>query len=868
MEPTDNTNNTAAAPGGQILLIEPSATLRHALQRVLERRGFAVVPIKSYDVAAERLRGPVAPVYRAILFGYPVHPTEQTESLLEAMRGARLRESAVLILAHHAEPAIFDWVARRAHSAMLLWDDYTECGDCLSKLLDGGPASSSAESLAAPADDIHVLLVDDSRTVRVTYERLLRANDYVVDTAANIADAMQKVRQQAFDIAIVDYYMPGGNGDVLCRRLRDDVRTAGMTTAILTGTYSDDVIRDSLSAGAVECMFKNEPRELFLARLAAMSRAVRGRKSIEAERQRLESILASVGDGVYGVNTNGQVTFINPAAREILGYGENDLFIGRSAHKLFHHSQEDGTAVAPDHSVLLRAYATGEVMLGWDTVFWHRSGEPVPVECTVYPLRIDGRLEGSVIAFRDVSERRILERELLWQATHDPLTRLHNRAHFERELESEVLRLKRSDERSALLYIDLDRFKYINDTAGHAAGDQLLIEIANHLQSRLRDSDLLARLGGDEFAIILRNVDQAAVMGVADGYRQILDQYTFVFGDRAYKVNGSIGVALMDRYIDSPGEALANADIACHIAKGRGRNQTHIYVPESDEKVAMNLELGWSARLKDALENDGFELHFQPIVPMADIGSKALPPEHGQLWRRHVSTGAAGQRLHYEVLVRFTDNRGELILPGAFLPTAERFSMMPQIDGWVVARAIAQLAALHAAGQPVVFTINLSGQTLDGDQLVPLVRRLLVEHTLEPNSLIFEITETTAIANVEAAKRLIDELRGLGCRFALDDFGSGFSSFFHLKHLPVDYIKIDGQFVQGMAQSAVDRSIVNSINDIAHSFGKQTIAEFVEDAACLELLRQCGVDFAQGYYISAPGPELPLMRGPIASTQN
>jgi len=492
----------------------------------------------------------------------------------------------------------------------------------------------------------------------------------------------------------------------------------------------------------------------------------------------------------------------------------------------------------------------------------------VPVECTVYPLRIDGRLEGSVVAFRDVSERRILERELLWQATHDPLTRLFNRAHFERELEGEVLRLKRSNEQSALLYLDLDRFKYINDTAGHAAGDQLLIEIATHLQSRLRDSDLLARLGGDEFAMVLRNVDRDAVLGVADGYRAILDQYTFVYGERSYKVNGSIGVALMDRQIHSPGEALANADIACHIAKGRGRNQTHIYVPESDEKVAMNLELGWSARLKDALANNSFELHFQPIVPMTEIRTRELPTERGQLWRRHVAAHHDGQRLHYEVLVRFIDNRGEAILPGAFLPTAERFGMMPQIDGWVVEHAIRQLAALHAAGRDAVFTINLSGQTLDGDQLVPQVRRLLIELSLAPNSLIFEITETSAIANVEAAKRLIDELRTLGCRFALDDFGSGFSSFFHLKHLPVDYIKIDGQFVQGMAQNAVDRSIVTSINDIAHSFGKQTIAEFVEDAACLDLLRQCGVDFAQGYYISAPGPELPSSHDgmPAAST--
>jgi diguanylate cyclase (GGDEF)-like protein len=451
-----------------------------------------------------------------------------------------------------------------------------------------------------------------------------------------------------------------------------------------------------------------------------------------------------------------------------------------------------------------------------------------------------------VVAFRDITERRLFEKELMWQANHDPLTRLHNRYHFEHQLNYEVSRLRRSVETSALLYIDLDRFKYINDTAGHAAGDQLLVGVAAQLQSRLRSADLLARLGGDEFAVILRSVEPQAAMTAAQGFREVLEQYDFVHGARSYKVNASIGVALLNQETASPGEALANADIACHIAKNRGRNQAHRYEPESDAKVAMTLELGWSTRLQDALKNDHFVLHYQPIVP---AGATPLADPH------------------YEVLVRYVDARGEVVYPCAFLPTAERFGMMPQVDRWVLTHAIEKLAALRAAGHAATFTVNISGQTLDADQLVPLLTGLVREHALDPRTLILEITETSAIANIDAAKRLIDDMRALGCRFALDDFGSGFSSFHHLKHLPVDFVKIDGQFVRGMVENSADRAIVASINQIAHSFGKRTVAEYVESREILEMLTGYGVDYVQGFYISRPQSEIAIAAGSARSTQ-
>ncbi len=831
-----------------LLLIEPSATLRHLLRRSLAARAdLQLVEAATFDTGLAQLRRATPSDFAAVILGSPAddHPTAQ--AILAELKAGNARGCAMLIMAHAADAAAFEWAVRRPRTALLLWNDHTEAAACLDRLL--AVPAAPAVAPATGHGDIRVLLVDDSRTIRESYKRLLAQHGYAVETAANATEAMELARLGNFDIAIVDYFMPGGNGDELCRRLRDDPATAVVTASILTGAYQEDIIQECLAAGAVECMFKNEVKELFLARIAAMSRAVRNRKSIEAERERLAGILGSVGDGVYGVDRDGQITFINPAARKILGYDHSAPLIGRAAHSLIHYAAEDGRPVAAADCPLQRSYTGAAEVNGLETVFWHRAGRPIPVECTVYPLRVAGQAEGSVVAFRDISERRLLERELLWQATHDPLTKLHNRNHFERYLEAEVQRLKRSDEVSALLYIDLDRFKYINDTAGHAAGDQLLIEIGQQLQSRLRDADLLSRLGGDEFAVILCNVGPRNVQAVAEDFRQVLDEYAFVYGGKSYKVNGSIGVALIDRDSYSPGEVLANADIACHLAKRSGRNQVHLYRPESDAKLAMNLELGWSGRLQEALKSDGFLLYFQPIMAVEELQDGA----------RGVHSTTARMAPHYEVLVRLKGARNEIIAPGAFLPTAERFGLMTQIDVWVLKRALEKLEEIQASGRRPTFTINISGQTLESDSFVALLERLLKKHQLDPHSLIFEITETSAIENIEAAKRLINESRALGCRFALDDFGSGFSSFHHLKHLPVDYIKIDGQFVRGMATDPTDRAIVTSINDIAHSFGKRTIAEFVEGQETLALLQSFGVDYAQGFYISEPGAELPLV---------
>ncbi|WP_369160549.1 EAL domain-containing protein [Candidatus Thiodiazotropha sp. LNASS1] len=838
----------------RVLLVELSATIRHIEKNLLIKAGYEVEADLDFNSALRRfVPGSYdGGTFEAVVLGWPGDAVDGADELCTLLEKNTYSSLPLLTLAHESDADLIRRVERRDNSAFLLWEDYQKSTDLIAKLLIDAHQRKRTEATAnSIVQPIRVLFVDDSRTVRVKYQRLLMANGYEAETAATVGEGYEKALDSRFDIAIIDYFMPDATGDVLCQRLRDNATTTGITTAIITGTYLDKAIKQSLEAGAVECMFKNESDDLFLTRIDAMSRHIRAHKSIEKERERLGGILRSVGEGVYGVNSEGYISFVNPACRRILGYAPDERLIGKSALELFHYTDEDGNPIDESKCFLQHTYADGTPLNARETLFWHKSGNSIPVECTVYPLTIKGKREGSVVAFRDISERKLLEEELRWQASHDALTKLYNRRYFEEQLTQEAGRLKRSKETSALLYIDLDRFKYINDTAGHAAGDRLLVEIAQQIKQRLRNTDLLARLGGDEFAVILRNVCKESVNQVADDYREMLDSYMFIYNGKQYKVNGSIGIALIDKESESASEILANADIACHIAKGEGRNRTHLFIPESDSKKAMNLDLGWSSRLHNALVQDHLVLHYQPIIPIELIPPELMLETEGPIYQQLLSIVPQEQQIS-ELLLRLDDPMWGIVFPGAFLPTAERFNMMDKIDYWVVNAAVKKLASLQQTGYSGMFTINLSGQTITNKQLIEDIESLVVNSAIDPGKVIFEITETSAVSNLVSANELITRLSALGCRFALDDFGSGFSSFSHLKNLPVDFIKIDGLFVRGVATDPSDRAIVHSINDIAHSLGKKTIAEYVEDAAILRFLYESGINYVQGHFLSPP----------------
>jgi len=836
----------------RILLVEESATLRYILGKLLQKQGLELLSVDSFISAIDTLHNATLNL-DGIIVGWPNYENfEESTQLLVLLDREPYSETPVILLSNDAEVELLNWMSTRKKTALVPWENYQEVTTSLQALLQPGQEIVEDKRQIQPGDKpTRVLFVDDSKSIRTYYRRLLERNGYQVMTAESVREAYEIAINHPIDIAIVDYFMPDENGYVLCQKLRDDERTENIRTAVITGTYLDSVIRDCLQAGAVECMFKNEAEELFLARLAAMRRFIEVQNSIEQQRERLQAILESVGEGVYGVDNDGKLTFVNHATLKVLGADNDDGLIGESAYNALHYVDDDSCA----DDQLRDAYGKDAKLRCWETRFAHHTGKPVPVECTVHPLKLNGKQDGSVIAFRDISNQKMLEEKLRWQATHDHLTDLYNRRYFETRLEQEIKDAQRTGIRSALIYIDLDRFKYVNDTAGHDTGDRILLEISRVLSKVLRRSDVMARIGGDEFAILLKNVDATLACKLANEYRAALNNINVNGGQQTYHVHASFGVAMMDDENMTAGDLMANADIACHIAKRMGRNQSHLYDQASDERNAMGTELGWSTRIRAALDSDDFELHYQPILSMADVNVNNLPAQDGAIWQSFLNDNDGA--FHCEVLVRMRGERGELFYPSAFMPTAERFNLLVELDMWVLEHALMDVQGSDNPKGKVTLSINLSGHSLDDDDAQANIIRLLQKYDVPPSSIVFEITETSAIANLEQANRFIRDLCAIGCRFSLDDFGSGFCSFAQLKNLPTNLVKIDGQFVKSMARGATDRAIVTAMNDVAHSLGRYTVAEYVESPEVIRLLKICGVDKVQGNYISRPLKELP-----------
>ncbi|VAW53423.1 diguanylate cyclase/phosphodiesterase (GGDEF & EAL domains) with PAS/PAC sensor(s) [hydrothermal vent metagenome] len=836
----------------RVLIVEESATLRYMLGKSLQKQGYELISANSFESAIASLQSSRQQLH-AILIGWPNYEYfGESKQLLVILDREPYSEVPVILLSNDAKLDLLNWMSTRKKTALVPWENYQEVVSSLETMLNPESREPVIEQRKVYRDErrIKVLFVDDSKSIRVYYQRLLERNDYTVITASSVEEAYAIATAEKIDIAIVDYFMPKQNGYVLCQKLRDNPKTSEIRTAVITGTYLDSVIRDCLQAGAIECMFKNEAEELFLARLSGMRRFIEVQSSIEQQRENLAAILESVGEGVYGVDKEGRVTFMNPAALKVLGLHDVKSLLGVNADEAFHVLKE-----STGDDLLKNAYHTGDQLNGWETKFRHQNGKEIPVDCTLYPLMVSDKKEGSVIAFRDISERKMMEEKLRWQATHDHLTGLYNRRYFESCLEKELGNVKRSGIMSAVVYLDLDRFKYVNDTAGHEVGDQLLVDLSQEVNKQLRRHDIAARIGGDEFAVILKNVDESLAINIADEIRKSLSNLRAHHEDKTYHVNASFGVALMDSPEITAGDVMANADIACHISKRLGRNQTHLYEKESDERNVMGSELGWSTRIKEALEKDDFVLHYQPILRMEDIDLVNLPAQDGVLWQRHLND--VDKIYSYEVLVRMVGKEGEIHYPDSFIPTAERFNLMTDIDMWVLENALQEVVATGVSSKEIRLSINISGNTVDSDDSLEKIKSLIERYDINPQSLTFEVTETCAISNLEDANDFISELRKMGCRFSLDDFGSGFCSFSQLKNLPTDFVKIDGQFVKSMARGATDRAIVTAMNDVAHSLGRYTVAEYVESPEIVRLLKICGVDKVQGNYISVPLEELP-----------
>ncbi len=767
--------------------------------------------------------------------------TEIPLGALDGWRLARLvrsgvfqtsREIPILVFTRSFSERIAEATAKEYEiNALVHFEQRAQLPSVVASLLERGPIAPPRPTL---------LVIEDNPDTCEIVRRVL-GKRFMIESAADGLSGLASWRATRHDLVLLDVMLPGMSGpDVLKAMIKE---RPSQSVVIMTAANTPEHASDLVLHGAADFIAKPFRAEQLrrVCDIAARredymlsnTQFARRLDLLDREKGRAIATLESIGDGVITTGTDGTIEYLNPVAERLTGWTQKNA-VTRPLSEIFQLTNE--FTRRPISDPVQRCLGEGRIIeLGLHNILVHRTGSETAIDAVVSPIKDhSGRLVGAVLVFHDVTQARKLNRQLTHQATHDSLTGLINRTEFERVLARLLSDSQSNGSEHVLCYLDLDQFKVVNDTCGHMAGDQLLQQIAVILQQQVRKCDLLARLGGDEFGVLLEFCTLQQAQEIATKLSQAVQDIRFSWQDKLFAVGVSIGLVPITPENLGIQDAMATADAACYLAKESGRNRVHVYSPNDGEIAKRYGEMQWVSRINRALEEDRLRLYYQQIVPSDDRDNKGE---------------------HFELLIRMVNEAGDIIPPGFFLPAAERYDLTSALDRWVIRTALNWLEENpERQRQLICCAINLSGKSLSDEHFHDFVAECLEVSGLPPEKLCFEITETAAITNLQKATDFIHRFKSMGCYFALDDFGSGMSSFAYLKNLPVDYLKIDGLFVKDIADDPIDYAMVKSINDIGHTMGLKTIAEFVENDAILECIREIGVDYVQGYGIALPKP--------------
>ncbi|HAE21983.1 MAG TPA: two-component system response regulator [Spirochaetaceae bacterium] len=676
-----------------------------------------------------------------------------------------------------------------------------------------------------------ILIVEDEKIIAIDLQRRLERFGYtVVGMAGDGESAVSMALDLVPDIILMDI-MLGGNMDgieaAVAIKASKDIPFIFLTA--FTDERTLERAKEAEPYGYILKPFKE--RELYTTiDIALYKHGMEGK--LTRQERLFSAILHSINDGIIATDIDLTIQFMNPVAEDISGFKEGaargkniSQFLTLADSK----TQKDllsGVTLTSDQPLFFNEVTVRNAL-----------GQSLVVDGSITRIHErENATEGYVITLRDITELKRLSDTLNYQASHDNLTGLSNREEFGYKLGEIIKNVKLTGGSHSLIVMDVDRFKAVNDTCGTMAGDELLRQVASHIQTNIQRQDISARIGGDEFAVILMNCDTTDSSNVATRLQAAIQRQRFIWQNLTFPLSLSVGIVPIDREVGDIHAVLAAADDACHLSKEEGGSKTTVFQAQDSKFRRRRGDMEWIGKINRAVEENRFILYQQPIVPL-DANGKDRPK--------------------LEVLLRLVNEDGSIARPNDFIPAAERYNLMPQIDRWVVENSMRAYRMLQDQKSPLIegiFSINLSGPSLLDNDLVDTILYFLKKYALSAEDFCFEITETAAIQNLSYATRFINHLRGEGFTFALDDFGAGFSSFGYLRNLPVDYVKIDGSFVQNIDESLVSYTMVDSINSIGHVMGLKTIAEFVKNEAIMEKLITLGVDYGQGYHFAEPKP--------------